>query len=123
VGDGIRNRAWGLPDCFAKTPLVGVEVYDAPNDECIGWAFLVARQGFADIEEFFVRPTYRGKGYGTDLVELIRRRPQLSDMPLRLWVSHADRAGVATEPFRRIVKQLGLSINPASRRWASYVGM
>jgi GNAT superfamily N-acetyltransferase len=67
VGDGIRNRAWGLPDCFAKTPLVGVEVYDAPNDECIGWAFLVARQGFADIEEFFVRPTYRGKGYGTDL--------------------------------------------------------
>jgi GNAT superfamily N-acetyltransferase len=97
--------------------------YDGSNDECVGWAFLVKRQGYADIEELFVRPAYRGKRYGSQLAELIKSRPEFADRPLRLWVGHTDREAVNTGPFRKIVKRLGLSVNRASKKWVPYVGM
>jgi len=120
---GIYTRAWGLPDLFSKTPLVGLEVVDGTKDECVGWAFLVARQGYADIEELFVKPSYRGKRYGSELVRMIKERPELKQLPLRLWISHADALMVKSEPVRRIVSKLGLSVNPSVRRWAPFVGM
>jgi len=47
---GIIELTWGMPDRFASTPLHGLEIFDAAADECIGWAFVVERSGFADIE-------------------------------------------------------------------------
>jgi GNAT superfamily N-acetyltransferase len=47
---------------------------------------LTEQQGYADIEEFFVRPAYRGKRYGSKLVDAIIKRPEFSQLPLRLWV-------------------------------------
>jgi GNAT superfamily N-acetyltransferase len=122
-GFGFLCRAWGLPDCFSETPLVGIELYDGSNDESVGWAFLVKRHGYADIEELFVKPAYRGRRNGVALAELIKTRPEFGDRPLRLWVSHADREAISSTPFRKIVRRLGLSVKPASRRWAPYVGM
>jgi hypothetical protein len=44
TGLGVLSRAWSLPDCFSlDSPLLGIEIYDGSNDECVGWAFLVKR--------------------------------------------------------------------------------
>jgi GNAT superfamily N-acetyltransferase len=118
---GIVERGWGIPDCFASTPLHGFEFFDAGRDECIGWAFVVKRNGFADIEELFVRPSYRGKGYGRHLAKLILASPHISGCPLRLWISHADRQEVGTPPVAKTLRRLGLSAKSSSPKWAAYV--
>jgi GNAT superfamily N-acetyltransferase len=123
-GEGTWSRAWGFPDCLTEgSPFVGIEIYDGSNDECVGWAFIVRRQGYADIEEFFVRPTFRGQGHGTQLAQLVKDRPKLLDCPLRLWIGHADRNNVRSPAVQRIAKRLNLSINPSRRHWAPFVGM
>jgi len=122
AGSGVLEMTWGIPDSFAPTPLHGFEYFDARNDECVGWAFVVERQGFADIEEFFVRPAYR-KDYGGRLAALIRASPHLSGRSLRLWVPHADRQNISTPGFTKTLQRLGLTVRPASRRWAPYVAM
>ena len=122
-GSGILVERWGIRDCLAPTPLHGIELFDSSNDECLGWAFMVERQGFADIEELFVRPAYRARSYGRKLAELILAHPNTAGRNLRLWVSHADQQHVADAPMRKILKRLGLSINRARRRWAPYVAM
>ena len=69
-----------------------------------------------------MKPSYRGKRYGSKLVRMIKERPELKQLPLRLWISHADALMVRSEPVRRIVSKLGLSVNPSVRRWAPFVG-
>jgi GNAT superfamily N-acetyltransferase len=123
TGSGIVQLTWGVPDYLAPTPLHGFEFFDAGRDECVGWAFIVERQGFADVEELFVRPAYRGKGYGHRLAELVMTSPHVSSRSLRLWVPHADRNCLNTPAFTKVLRKLGLRANRASRRWAAYVAM
>jgi GNAT superfamily N-acetyltransferase len=122
-GSCIIETTWGIPDYFAQSPLHGFEYFDASHNECVGWAFVVERHGFADIEEMFVHPHYRGKGYGRRLADLILASPNISGRARRLWVSHADRSNVGTPPVVQTLRRLGLSARPASRRWAAYVAM
>jgi GNAT superfamily N-acetyltransferase len=125
AGSGIEEQRWGIPDCLSSSPLHGFELFDHDRDECLGWAFIVERQGFADIEELFVRPIYRAKGYGRRLAELIKASPYISDRPLRLWVPHADRDSINAPAFAKVLQRLHLNPRPnrASRRWAAYVAM
>ena len=122
-GDGILSRAWSFPDLLAETPFLGIEIYDGSNNECAGWSFIVRRQAYADIEEFFVRPMFRGAGLGSKSAELILQRPEFEDCPLRLWIGHPDRRNVKSSVARTLAKRLKLTINPSKRRWASYVAM
>lgn len=123
-GEGTLSRAWGFADCLTEgSQFVGIEIYDGSNDECVGWAFIVKRQGYADIEEFFIRPSFRNRRFGTALAKLVEDRPHFSDCPLRLWIGHVDRNNVGSPNVQRIAKRLNLSINPSRRNWASYVGM
>ncbi len=50
----------------------GREIVDAASGERLGWCFLVRRGNVLDIEELFVWPTYRGRGYGRVLANLAR---------------------------------------------------
>jgi GNAT superfamily N-acetyltransferase len=121
----MTELRWGITDYFASTPLHGLEIFDSAEDECVGWAFVVERQGFADIEEFFVRPSYRGRGYGRRLAELILSNSDyFLGRPLRLWISHADQPALRATPLIRTLQRLRLSARPTSRRrWAPYVAM
>jgi GNAT superfamily N-acetyltransferase len=124
LGSGIMELNWGCPDLLASSPLHGFEIYDAAEDECVGWAFVVERQWFADIEEYFVRPDYRGKGYGRHLAEMILASSHLSGRQLRLWVSHADQSALNSIPSVRTLQRLCLTPRPTGRRrWAPYVAM
>jgi GNAT superfamily N-acetyltransferase len=117
--DGVTETMWGIPELFSNAPLHGTEYFDHTSDECIAWAFVVLRDGYADVEELFVRPAYRGKGYGTRLATGLLNRSRLDDVPLRLWISHPDVATQNQPALTRIIETLELSIRPTAVRWAA----
>jgi GNAT superfamily N-acetyltransferase len=115
----IVQLSWGITDVLGEI-FHCAEILDGENDECIAWAFVVQRDGFADVEELFVRPVYRGRGYGSVLATIVNEIAQSHGLPLRLWVSHAD-AGSSSQPtFQRILQHLRLSLSPSGCRWAAY---
>ncbi len=93
------------------------QIYDAPNDERLGWAIAVERESCLDIEDFFVRPKYRGRGFGRQLCRMIDTLSANLSLPLRIWFSHADEAG---DIQQRLCQSLGLTVVPSGVRWARY---
>lgn len=121
-GDGCRVLAWQMPSYLGETDLFGFEVFDAARDECIGWAFIVGRNGFAEIEELFVLPSWRGRGYGRRLAQMIVARERLVGWPLRAWVPHVDEESVGSVPARQTLARLGLSLErPDQCQWSAWL--
>jgi GNAT superfamily N-acetyltransferase len=120
--DGIYEQQWGTSDHFAKSPLHGFEIFDGAADECIGWAFVVEREGMAEIEELFVRPGYRRKGYGRRLAQMIKLSQRLAERPLKIWGSHADKEAAHSPAANQLFRLLNLSVrSPVREKWASFV--
>jgi len=99
------------------------EIYDGSNDERIGWAFAVHREGFLDVEELFVRPQYRGHGHGSQLLEMLLALAADLKRPLRLWVPFADWTPENIPLVERVVEKLGLSLFHANVRWAAAMAL
>ena len=125
---GTITMAWGQFDPLGTLAhggqvMHGSEVYDATNDERIGWAFAVHRDGFLDVEELFVRPQYRARGHGTQLVEMLLKLAAKLKRPLRLWVPFADWTPSNIPLVERIAEKLGLRLFHADVRWASALAL
>jgi GNAT superfamily N-acetyltransferase len=118
---GTQVLEWGVQDAFGGQ-LHGVEIDDLSLDDNQAWAFAVSRDGFLDVEELFVRPEWRGRGYGPRLLSVLQARAAKLELPLRLWVPHVD--GVdsnALATFCRMVRKAGLRIFESEVLWASFV--
>ena len=63
----IADMQWGGHD-FAGRVFHVHELYDWASDERLAWAFAMPGEDFLDVEELFVRPQYRCRGYGTRLL-------------------------------------------------------
>lgn len=122
--NGVVERTWGLVDCFATSPLHCVELLDSTRDESIGWSFIVQRDGYADIEELFVRPAYRERGYGSRLADMVKSSSEFQGMEFRFWIGHVDVSAVSSPTASQILRRLGLSINTSSAHpWAAYLAV
>lgn len=93
-----------------------MECYDYNSDQRIGWAIGVQRDSTLDIEDVFVRPEFRGKGYGGTLFDMIREFQ--SQLSVRIWFTHADTLG---DVQTHLCKSLSLNIEPTDERWSPYV--
>jgi GNAT superfamily N-acetyltransferase len=77
----------GIPDGTVHV----VELCDTVNDDTISWAFAVEKaQNFLEVEEVFVKPDYRYRGYGTTLVEELSHVGEVLGLPLQFWVTEVD---------------------------------
>lgn len=128
AGEGIQTICWGELDFLGNSQhggdvIHGREVYDATSDERIGWSFAVHREGFLDVEEFFVRPQYRGRGHGSQLVKMLLELAGELKRPLRLWVPFADWTASNLPVVERIVDKLGLHLFHADVRWAAAMAL
>jgi GNAT superfamily N-acetyltransferase len=126
--DGIDTVGWGHADVLGHSVHGGDvlhcrEVYDGTTDEYMGWTFVVHRRGFLDIEEFFVRPQYRGHGIANQLIEMLTEMTRESKLPLRLWVPFADWSDEQVPRVQRIAEKLGLTLHHPGLRWAAVVGL
>lgn len=120
---GVYELIWGIRDILRDEVIHACEVYDLANDERIGWAFAVPRDGFLDVEELFVRPLYRRHGYAKRLANLLLERSESLKLPLRLWVSYADCGAENRPALDGVLKNLGLSLKNSPYRWAAYVAV
>lgn len=122
-GSGLKIECSGVVDIFAETPLHGIEIFDATADECVAWTFAVEREGYLDVEEFFVRPQYRqtgrGRGLAIDLISLASRL----NKKLRLWIPHSDANNVASPQCLAIFGRMHLKVAKADRKWAAFVAL
>jgi GNAT superfamily N-acetyltransferase len=118
---GMHVLEWGVPDAMGSQ-IHGVEIDDLTFDDHQAWAFAVARNGYLDVEELFVRPEWRRRGHGAQLIRVMQGRAAMLDLPLRFWVPHADGVGSNTLPtFCRLMRQIDLRIDESEVEWASFV--
>jgi len=127
---GIVEFATGHPDYLTigqsrnfGAPIHIREIYDVDSNERIAWAIAVHRDGFIDIEELFVRPVHRMKGYGKNLTAMILDLASESKLPIRIWIpfsdwNHRDAPGV-----RAIARMLGLKLFWSEVSWSPVVGI
>lgn len=122
VGRGQVERSWGIPDPLGGV-LHGIEMCDVAADEVIAWAFAVERDDVLDIEEFFVRPAWRSKGYGNLLAGGMLRLSGQCGRPLRAWVAHVDATTANRPALSATMRAFGLEVRRSSEPWASGVGL
>ncbi|HQZ67075.1 MAG TPA: hypothetical protein PLY87_18415, partial [Planctomycetaceae bacterium] len=100
----------------------GREIYDAGADEYLAWAFCVVRDGYLDIDEFFVWPSERGKGYGRYLADMVLRLSFEMRRPIRQVVSFADTEPSEIEGAYAVARMLNVRLVESTVRWASMIG-
>jgi len=119
---GVQVSEWGIPDLLGGI-LHGFEIIDGTNNEIVGWAFAVERDGYLDVEELFVRPLWRGFGYGRRLTTSLKSKATVLRRPLRLWIAHCDADSLDKPQTKAVFDQIGLEISPSHAKWAPYVGV
>lgn len=108
----------------AVTPLgrqIILEIIDGDKDIVVAWAHLVIRGSAFDVEELFVRPDFRRKGHGTELVKQIKAAVPLST-PLRFWVPWGDHCEHNAASIIGWARKVGLNLAPSGKRWAAFLG-
>jgi len=96
------------------------EIYDSQADERMAWSIAIQRESVLDVEDFFVRPQYRGRGFGHELCDMIMELSRETGARIRVWFSHADQDGRIE---KHLCKTMGLSIIPSGVRWAKFVAI
>ena len=99
------------------------EIVAADTDTRLAWAFCFKRNGMLDIEDVFVWPTERGKGYGRELVRMLLSLRRSTKLPLRLLVSFADTTPRFLPGVIAIARRLNLGLFEARERWVHLIGM
>jgi len=116
---GVKKYEWAVPTLVGDD-FRGFEYYDNDTDERIGWAFAALRDNFFDVEELFVRPQYRRKGYGGKLAAQLSRTAAQLGLPLRVWIPFADSYPDNRPALTAILKTLNLAPRRSGVRWAAY---
>src|SRR5207253_362510 len=88
-----------------------------------GWSFVVENSGGLEVEEFYVRPEFRGRGHGSALAAKVRAMSDAKRMPLFVFVPFADsnqenRSNY--EPLVATARRLGVQFLPCPVPWAAY---
>jgi GNAT superfamily N-acetyltransferase len=120
--DGTREIRWVIRDEWDRR-IYGYEINNKETSERWAWAFVLERDGALEIEDFYVRPEFRRRGYGSRLSEKILGLAKAKQKPLRLWVSFADSQQESPGNYPALValtSRLGIQYQPCPVRWAAY---
>ena len=119
--EGYSRRTWGFQRCGTGFVYHCVEFAD-PEDLRIAWALAVQREeGWLEVEELFVRPTYRRQGYGKRLICYLGEKAAELDTKLKVWISYADTEESNIDAVQKLIRPAGLCIAQSDQRWAPLV--
>jgi esterase/lipase superfamily enzyme len=110
---------WSLTD---KIDVHGREIVDAELHERLAWAFCVRRDSYLDVDEFFVWPTNRGRGYARCLASMVKSLSAVLRCPIRTWVSFADTEQPDYPGAKAVARLLGVQLGESPVRWAHLCG-
>ncbi len=118
---GFCKRSWGFLSAASGFEYHCVEFTD-PEDVRIAWALAVQREeGWLEVEELFVRPTFRQQGYGKRLLRSLEKLAGELGCGLKMWVSHADIDASNIAIVDKLIAPIGLVRKVSGNRWAPMV--
>ena len=122
--DGVLERMWAVQDPLSASSAVHCrEIFDSENDERMGWAFATSRGAFLDVEDLFVRPTYRRRGYARRIAQMLLDLSGDLGLPLRLQVSFADVGEENKEALSGILRVLRMTLRNTHQRGIAYIAL
>ena len=113
----IADMQWGGQD-FAGRVFHVHELYDWASNERLAWAFAMPNEDFLDVEELFVRPQYRCRGYGTRLLKSLHGLSRMAQLHLRLIVPYADCGADNLKRAESLLAKEGYFLTASGVRWA-----
>jgi len=115
----LTVRQWGAKEfgggVFHAYEIVG------PGEDRMAWAFAIQRIGSLEVEELFVKPQHRKKGFGRQLVGLLAELAFRVQQYPRIWVSYVDATAINIAVLEKLLHPLGLHLREAPVRWAPFV--
>jgi GNAT superfamily N-acetyltransferase len=106
-------------DSIVGKALILFDLHDLLARKKIGWCFVVPRDDWLNVEEMFVVPSYRNKGYGKILCDGLLSLSSEIWSPLRLWISYADDVAENQKCVSWVSSYLRLHLRSSEVRWAS----
>jgi hypothetical protein len=119
---GIKILTYGIKDLFNRT-LHCVEIFDSIKDEMIAWSFAIENKTFLDIEELFVRPNWRKKGYAIQIVNELTKLSAGLEKKLYAWIPHPDGESSNQHALIATFRHLGLTLKSSPEQWAFKIGV
>ena len=116
---GVVKRVWSIRSILHGI-LHGIELRDSQSNDRIAWSFATQYDGHLNVEELFVRPTYRGKCYSTDLIFGLLELSSRLSLPLTFWVSHVDNNAANMVVIKHLADRTGYAISESGARWAAF---
>jgi GNAT superfamily N-acetyltransferase len=89
----------------------------------VAWSFCVERGGVLHVEELYVKPSFRGMGYGKRLVRRVAELAGKRSCNVNLWISYADLDSENLAVVDRLAHRLGLGLIPSGLRWSPVVAV
>ena len=101
-----------------------IDLWQFEEDIRIGWCLLTWRGGdFVEIEDFFIRPGFQIGPHQRVLTEQVLELAQDNELPLRLWIGHADikhyTANFAV--MNKLLRAIRWKVGPSPYPWEVYV--
>ena len=122
VDQAFAERLMMFPNGLGH-PSAIIDLWDMANDVRLAWCFMTLRDGYLDVEDFFVRPGLGGSSHQDRLVRLVIKFANQENLQLRLWVAHADIRSCAANfgPINDFVRATALKMRPSRCSWAAFV--
>jgi GNAT superfamily N-acetyltransferase len=119
---GLKERSWAASEFGGG--LVHVREIVGPNEDRIAWSFVIQRKDSLDVEELFVKPEHRGKGYGKSLARSLWKLAFEVQQYPRIWIPYPDTTPENLLILENLFKPVGLQLveTPVALvRWAPFV--
>lgn len=118
-GSGVQHVEW-TRGRFPDRMLHAYDVIDVDAQERIGWTLFVHRRGELHVEDLYVKPEHRGKGYGSRMMQTVLSLAARMQ-PARFWIDFADVDTPAKSEFMlKWFSRFKLRIERSPRPWAAY---
>jgi len=117
--NGDIAMEWWMPSVLHGI-INGLEIRDSEFDERKAWGFAVEYDGYLNVEELFVKPQYRGRGYCKELISGFEQISKHSSVPLRFWISHPDNNTENIVTLEHIADKYGYHLSYSGVRWADF---
>lgn len=117
---GINEINWGIKSLLDQM-MHGVEFIDITSNDIIAWGFAIEHTDYIDIEELFVKPTWRKKGYGKKISSSFMQLSNSTGKSLRVMIPFSDDNPDNRIAVNSIISYLGLSIRKSNSKWISKI--